>query len=391
MIGGILRRALSAGRLVTLGALCVAGGRLDAQVASASVALGVVQVRFAGNPAFTSTTLTPAFALRARHLALAAQATFAQLGTAGWSTQGNAQASLFTGVSSRGLMLEAAGAMGGSSYPGGTSTAQGLGALRAHWLGVSRAAWVGAAMGRMNDGVEWRGVQQGELGVTLSGQLQRFTVIATPSITDETLKYTDVLAVLSTGAGALDVSLSLGARSGAKLPFEGGEQRVWGGASLQLWLARSTSFLVGFGTYPVDATQGFPAGRFVSFGLRLGERRSASALAQSGARRTIALARESGLREFSLRAADDATLALRVRAPHARSVEVTGDFTGWRPLALARGDDGWWWARVPNRGVQTIEMTLRVDGGAWVVPPGAETVRDEFGGVSGRVLVSGGM
>lgn len=391
MTARLLRCAFSAGHLAVLGALCVPGAVLRAQDASASVAVGAVQVRFAGDPAFTSTTLTPAFAVRAPHFSLAANATFAQLGSTGWSTQGTAQASVFTGVSSRGFLLEAAGTGGGSSYPGGTSTAQTLGALRTHWLGSSRAMWVGAAMGRMNDGVEWRRILQGEVGVSLSGQRQRLRVIATPSITDDTLQYTDVLAVLSTGAGALDVSLSLGARAGAQLPFAGGDQRVWGGASLQLWLASSTAFLVGVGTYPVDVTQGFPAGRFVSFGLRLGERRSAAAQMQSLARRTIAVARAAGVRGFSWHAADDATVAVRVRAPEARLVEVTGDFTNWRPLALTRGADGWWWARVPRRGATVIELTVRVNGGAWIVPPGTESVRDEFGGVSGRAIVDGAL
>jgi hypothetical protein len=35
----------------------------------------------------------------------------------------------------------------------------------------------------------------------------------------------------------------------------------------------------------------------------------------------------------------------------------------------------------------THEIALRVDGGAWVVPPGLTMIRDEFGGLSGILVI----
>jgi hypothetical protein len=62
-------------------------------------------------------------------------------------------------------------------------------------------------------------------------------------------------------------------------------------------------------------------------------------------------------------------------------VEIMGDFTSWQPVRLARQGDGWWTASLPiPRG--THQMNVRVDGGAWGVPPGLTTVKDEFGGWS---------
>jgi hypothetical protein len=78
------------------------------------------------------------------------------------------------------------------------------------------------------------------------------------------------------------------------------------------------------------------------------------------------------------------TIAVRARA--AGSVEITGDFTGWRPVQLTRGRDGRWMAALPIT-PGTHEMALRLDGGPWIVPPGLTIIRDEFGGTSGLLVV----
>jgi hypothetical protein len=33
------------------------------------------------------------------------------------------------------------------------------------------------------------------------------------------------------------------------------------------------------------------------------------------------------------------------------------------------------------------EIALRIDGGAWIAPPGLTTIRDEFGGISGLLVI----
>jgi hypothetical protein len=89
---------------------------------------------------------------------------------------------------------------------------------------------------------------------------------------------------------------------------------------------------------------------------------------------------------FALRRIEDGVYEVRVRAPNAREVLVNGDVTGWRPIALSSDVDGWWRGRlvIPSA---TVELVVRVDGGAWLVPPGAEEIVDEFGGRSGRIVV----
>lgn len=298
---------------------------------------------------------------------------------------------LFSPLSSRGLMLEGAGSLGGSSFPGGVSTAQGLGAARLHWLRGAQAAWIGASAGSMFDGLERRGVRQAEIGLTLATSRERLTLLASPSVTDDTLRYTDFLAVASTAVSAVDISLSIGGRSGATLPIIGGDRKLWGGAQLLLWLRPRAALVVGAGTYPVDVTQGFPAGQYVSLGLRLGERRSRASERQALSRQSRREARAGGVDDFRVRIADDGTLALRVRAASAQRVELSSDLTRWAPVALTRGSDGWWWLRLPHGDARVVELALRVDGGAWMAPPGTELVRDEFGGLSGRLVLDRAM
>jgi 1,4-alpha-glucan branching enzyme len=79
-------------------------------------------------------------------------------------------------------------------------------------------------------------------------------------------------------------------------------------------------------------------------------------------------------------------LTIAIRAPHAERVEIAGDFTRWAPLTLERLPGGWWQLRVPTR-AGTHRVSVRVDGGRWLAPPGLPPVLDEFGGTVGLLVV----
>jgi 1,4-alpha-glucan branching enzyme len=83
---------------------------------------------------------------------------------------------------------------------------------------------------------------------------------------------------------------------------------------------------------------------------------------------------------------DTGLVTLRVNAPRAQLVEVTGDFTSWVPLQLAPASDGWWTATLPIKPGK-YQMNLRIDGGKWLVPPGLLSMLDEFGGTVGLLVV----
>lgn len=373
--------------LTALAVCCLPTTLASAQEIATSIALGAARLRFEEEPAFTAMTLTPSLTIRSSLASLAMSGTFAQVGRAGWSTQGGLDVAVFSPVSPRGHMLEAAGSLGGSSFPGGASTSQALAGGRLHWLGSPASAWIGAAAGTMFDGVVRRGLRQSELGATLSGASERVTVTMSPTVAGDTLRYSDFLGVVSSAVSSVDASVSIGGRRGSTLPIVGGSRRVWGGVRVHWWIASRSALVVGAGTYPVDVTQGFPAGRYLSLGLQLGERRSSVAQAQSRARELRRIARARGVQAFSARLADDGTIALRVRADRARRVEVSGDVTQWAARTLVRGSDGWWWIRLPRGGSDIVEIALRVDGEVWIAPPGTEPLRDEFGGASGRLVL----
>ena len=144
------------------------------------------------------------------------------------------------------------------------------------------------------------------------------------------------------------------------------------------------------GTYPLDLLQGFPSGRFTSLGLRITG--PGSGPAPAVARAAIELSQEraarNGLTSFRVRSRAARSREIRVRASGARTVEITGDFTGWSPVALSAVAEGWWFL-VVDLAPGSYEMNLRIDGGAWLVPPDLPTRRDEFGGVSAILTVSG--
>jgi 1,4-alpha-glucan branching enzyme len=80
------------------------------------------------------------------------------------------------------------------------------------------------------------------------------------------------------------------------------------------------------------------------------------------------------------------TVLVRVSAPSAQTVEVSGDFTGWSPVALSRQSGDWWSVSVPMiKGDHQIAM--RVNCGEWVAPPGLVPLKDEFGGISGLLVI----
>ena len=79
-------------------------------------------------------------------------------------------------------------------------------------------------------------------------------------------------------------------------------------------------------------------------------------------------------------------LMIAILAPRAERVEIAGDFTQWAPLNLERHRGGWWQLRV-HTPLGTHRVSMRVDGGRWLAPPGLVPVHDEFGGTVGMLVV----
>jgi len=91
------------------------------------------------------------------------------------------------------------------------------------------------------------------------------------------------------------------------------------------------------------------------------------------------------VRPAALAAVPPVYVQFRIHVPDARTVQLAGTFTGWKPAyALKRTDDGEWTALVPLRpGVH--DYAFVVDGDRWVADPNAPQVDDSFGGTNSRI------
>jgi hypothetical protein len=188
---------------------------------------------------------------------------------------------------------------------------------------------------------------------------------------------------------SLEWSALAGFRAGDRVAALGGTQKAWGSVSVVAWLVPWAGLVAGGGTYPVDLTQGFPGGRFITLGLRVKppDRPAAAVAARSStAMAANGPATSGGMDTFQALPAAHGQVTLRIRAANASRVEINGDFTIWQPVPLAANGAGWWTVTLPIE-PGTHEMVVRTDGGDWIVPPGLTAVTDEFGGRVGILVV----
>jgi 1,4-alpha-glucan branching enzyme len=84
---------------------------------------------------------------------------------------------------------------------------------------------------------------------------------------------------------------------------------------------------------------------------------------------------------------DDGRTTVRLRCRHASRVELAADFTDWAPIAMtATGDDWWETSLTITPGLHQVQV--RLDGGAWQVPPGLPRTSREFAGDAGVLVVN---
>ena len=174
--------------------------------------------------------------------------------------------------------------------------------------------------------------------------------------------------------------LSAAAAFGVRLASRGVPTGSWGSATLAVRLSSPLSLVVGAGAasggrFALDGEH-----RFVTVGFRVRPRFAPTMPDAQAAPPTATL---GGLSVASL---GGSRYELSVKAPRARQVEISGDFTNWKPLALARAADGRWTAMlVLSPG--THRLNARVDGGSWIVPPGLTTMSDDFAGEVGLLVI----
>lgn len=378
----------------------LAGGALalaepaGAQRVVATLDVGHAQLRAADRADASLASATPSLRLDWSRATIGLSGTVAHVGAGGWSGQGDLAGSVFT-PSAGPLVGELAASAGIGAVQGGARARRALGVARAHLMGARVGLWAGAGAGRTDDGGRARLVRLGEAGAWTRLGPAMALVGVSPTAVDDTIRYADAHAAVRLDVARLELGASGGMRTGRQpaglAPAALDVGRSWGSASLAAWLTSHVALVGTAGSYPADPTAGLPGGRFASLGLRVGTRERRAAPETGGTRTRLpvdagAVPAAAGATGFEARAEADGRWTLRVRAPSARTLELGADFTGWEPVALAGADDGWWTVTLPIA-PGAHEMNVRLDGGAWVVPPGLTIVTDEFGGASGVLVI----
>jgi hypothetical protein len=177
-------------------------------------------------------------------------------------------------------------------------------------------------------------------------------------------------------------------RVGDQVTDLGATARTWGSLSAVAWLKPRVAAVLSGGTYPIDPTQGFPGGRFLSASIRLaqGARHTPRPSSPGVAPDSGGLPDPSAVQRFMWGKSGANAVTLTAKVALAQTVEIAGDFTNWTPVQLSSAADGLWGVTLPLKS-GTYQMNIRVDGGPWRVPPGLLSVVDEFGGSVGLLTI----
>jgi hypothetical protein len=247
--------------------------------------------------------------------------------------------------------------------------------------------FAGAGGGGNWDGGAWRRLLLGELGGWIQNSVVTGLLTVTPVSVDDSVRYVDGQVTLSRSFSRVDVSALAGRRSGGQNPGVDSRTRSWGSLSAVAWVRPRIAFTATGGTYPVDPTQGFPGGRFLSVSVRFAtSRRPVTVVPEPDTAAANSASGPAAVDGFRASRNSSGLVLIRVSAPNARIVEISGDFNGWVPMRLEETGDGSWTGRL-QLAPGNYEMNLRVDGGAWVAPPGLLPLEDEFGGSVGLLVL----
>jgi len=279
-------------------------------------------------------------------------------------------------------------ALGASDYASIASFSHGVAEARIHLMEADRGGWVGTTVGRASFGRGARPVAVVAMGVWLLRSNVTLFASLDRSFVGDTA-YTD----LRSSARLQHRGVSLEGAVGTRMLSRGAGRGVYGEGTATFMLGRRTAVVLSAGRYPTDVVSGSIAGRYVSAALRLG----AIGIRRPAVRTSPAIPHASNGANGSTMPADarleiDATrddaVRLTLYAPGAVAVEISGDFTDWRPVSLNRNParEGAWEGtfRIPP-GIHRINV--RRDGGPWMAPAGTTRSTDDYDGEVGVFLL----
>lgn len=173
---------------------------------------------------------------------------------------------------------------------------------------------------------------------------------------------------------SLDFDASLGRRFSRVTP----ETTIWG-LSASRSISPSLALVAAAGRSGSDPVTSVPGARYFALGLRL--KVGAQALPPLPVPATA-----SATAPFRIGPAASAGREIVIQVAKARAVELAGDFTDWKPIALQPWGDAAWRVLLPlSSGLH--RLAIRIDGGAWQAPPGTRPITSEFGGEVAEIVV----
>ena len=251
---------------------------------------------------------------------------------------------------------------------------------RVHLTESNHGGWAGVTLGRSSFGNEPRPAAVVATGVWLLRTNKTMFVSLDRTRVGDTV-YSDLR---SSGRWQKDKFVLEGIL-GARFWSTGGGRGVFGEGSAIYSFSPAAALVFSGGRYPTDVVSGSIAGRYVSLAIRLGKttiQRHVRIAAHSSASDPPASASSDIRMVIQKQPGDDVRLS--VYAAGAQTVEISGDFTDWRPVALTRspGNAALWEATFRlTSGMHRINV--RHDGGAWVAPGGTTRSTDDFDGEVG--------
>lgn len=288
--------------------------------------------------------------------------------------------------------------LGASDYASIAHFSHGIVDARVHLMDQVRGGWLATSFGQSSFGAGPRPVAV----VAIGGWLLRADAAVFASFDRSFVgdtAYSDLRSSARLQRGVVLLEGTLGAR----ILSDGAGRGVYGEASATVPLGGNTALIVAGGRYPTDVITGSIAGSYLSAGFRLGASgggirkplpaaRPRPAIPHSssgadGSRGPLLPPAEARLEVAPGRSTDD-PVKLTLYAAGARVVEISGDFTDWKPMELRRSltnGEAWEGMFRMTRGIHRINV--RRDGGPWTAPAGTTRSADDFDGEVGVFLL----
>jgi hypothetical protein len=370
----------------------------EAQVVG-TLGAGTGHVTYDDTPRATVVSVTPSVFYEGERTTLSAAGSFTRFEGGIWSSQAIAAGSHFS--EPRGpFRSELSAQFETNSHRGTLRTAQLLAQGRGHLVGSEdRGVWLGAGAGHAwrspagslvlrADVGAWAQIGDATVRLVATHNTVRVKTANTspaPNLVAEALaSHTTVTS--NEAVRYLDSEAHVAwSRGRVAIDAAGGWRASRDAASARTWLLGGSVMLTdrfalvgSAGTNTVDVAQGLPAGRYATIALRITTRAGGALEMRSRARATA--------RALETWREQDGTVLLVVHAPRARRVELMGDFTDWRPLVMRREGEDHFAARI-QLPAGSYRINVRVDGGAWMAPPGTTPVADEYNGAAGLLVI----